>query len=119
MLLRTKMVYKIANWCHLGGFPLPGAGAGQRLQKGDFQGSVIIFSTKLLGPNFLMCGLRTSRSVTDTSKEAATEGLKKFYAFTAEKLELAVNHGSARGCWTSVDSCAFCSPEDVCGGNTT
>lgn len=56
--------------------------------------------------------------MTDASKEAATEGLKIFYAFTVEKLELAVNLCSVHGCWASVDSCAFCSPEDVCGGST-
>lgn len=78
-----------------------------------------VFSNKLFSPNFLMLGLKISCSVTDTSEEAATEGLKKFYAFTAEKLELAVNLGSARGCWASADSRAFCSPEDMRGGNTT
>ena len=108
-----KNGFKIANWCNLGGFSLPGACAGQRLQEGDSEGSMTIFSKKLFSPNFLTLGLKISCSVTDTSKEAVTEGLKIFYAFTIEKLELAVNLRSVHGSWASVHSCAFCSPEEV------
>lgn len=78
-----------------------------------------IFSNKLFGPNFLMLGLKIFCSMTDASKEAATEGLNKIYAFTVEKLELAVKLRSVHRYWASVDSWAFCTPEDVCGGNTT
>jgi len=47
------------------------------VQEGGVEGSMAIFSNKLFSPNFLTLGLKISCSVTDTSKEAATEGLKK------------------------------------------
>lgn len=63
-----------------GGFSLLGTeAAGRRLQ-----GRMAILSNKLFSLNFLMLGLEISWSLTDTSKEAATEGLKGFMHYCRE-----------------------------------